>query len=84
MKMRIIDGVQLKVISCKNYINYFLTHCYDAIYHKYDFGCVPIHDNAIDLDASYLVNDKHFYRCLRYNSDMVFVDMKTKEIMVRI
>lgn len=84
MKIRVIDGIKLQIVEDKEYVYNYLIKYYDMIYKDYDYGCIPIVDDIINLDRAWLVNTKPFYDRLRYVHDILFVDMKTREIMIRI
>lgn len=84
MKIRIINGVKLQIVENKDYIYKHLIRCYDMIYTKFNYGCVPIINDIINVNEGYLTTTEHLYDCLRYHDNKVFVDIKTKEVMIRI
>lgn len=84
MKIRIIDDIKLQVIENKDYMYKHLIKYYNMIYTYFNYGCIPIIDDLINLDEAYLVTTEHLCDCLRYNRDMYFIDLKTKEIMIKI
>lgn len=84
MKIRIIDGIQLQIVEDKDYIYRHLINYYNMIYNKFNYGCAPVIDHIINLEGAYLVTTEHLYDCLRYDRRIFFVDLKTKEVMIRI
>lgn len=84
MKIRIIDDIKLQVVEGKDYMYKHLIRYYNMIYTDFSYGCIPVINDLIYLDGGYLVTTRHLPCCLRYNEEMYFIDLKTKEIMIRI